>query len=234
MDKRKNKRTLHEMRRKSIPANQVFVGNSKDEMLDFYDQNLRWHNRNLEEQRTSLALRWVADVIGASRWGVVEGGDEIEELKNIFLDAAMSLEEIDCDSDSYEKVDNRTAIAKKLTDALGITSTNRRPKLSGQAALSLLYKYTIDEGCSKTDAYKKIANDYGLSENSTRSVTSIIKKYWEESWTNYYDHLESINHGEAVNRVIPMGPVEYWKSNINQSVEIDIPDIEDYFQDMEK
>lgn len=232
MDKRKNKRTLHEMRRKSVPENQVFVGNSKDEMLDFYDKNLRWHNRNLEEQRTALALRWVADVIGASKWGVVEGGDEIEELKNIFLDAAMSLEEIDCDSDSYKKVDNRAAIAKKLTDALGITSTNKRPKLSGQAALSLLYKYTIDEGCGKTDAYKKIANDYGLSENSTRSVTSIIKKYWKESWTNYYDHLESINHGEAVNRVIPRDPVEYWKSNINQSVEIDIPDMKDYFKDM--
>lgn len=75
MVKRRNKGTLHEMRGKGTPENQVFVGNSKGEMLDFYDKNLRWHNRNVED-RTALALRWVADVIGASKWGVVEGGDE--------------------------------------------------------------------------------------------------------------------------------------------------------------
>ncbi|HHG3202606.1 TPA: hypothetical protein ACPVX7_004261 [Vibrio parahaemolyticus] len=229
MVKRRNKGTLHEMRGKGIPENQVFVGNSKGEMLDFYDKNLRWHNRNVED-RTALALRWVADVIGASKWGVVEGGDEIEELKNIFLDAAMSLEELDRVSDAKD----RKSIAKKLTDSLGITSANKRPKLTGQAALDLLYKYTIDEGQGKMEAYEKIAKEYGYSKNSTRSVTGIIERYWEESWTNYYDHLESINHGEAVNRVIHRDPVEYWKSNINQSVEIDIPDIEDYFQDMEK
>ncbi|EPT9247146.1 hypothetical protein ACVTNU_003882 [Vibrio parahaemolyticus] len=227
MVKRRYKGTLHEMRGKGIPENQVFVGNSKGEMLDFYDKNLRWHNRNVED-RTALALRWVADVIGASKWGVVEGGDEIEELKNIFLDAAMSLEELDRVSD----VKDREFIAKKLTDSLGITTANKRPKLSGQAALDLLYRHTIDEGYGKMEAYEKIAKEYGYSENSTKSVRDIIKKYWKESWTNYYDHLESINHGEAVNRVIPRDPVEYWKSNINQSVEMNIPDMKDYFKDM--
>lgn len=200
---------------------------------DLFDNNKRWHERKTDIKGTAEGLRWMADVIGASQWGSHPKDDDVMYMRNAFLLAAEAMENLNHPNlDSYEITNHRKKIAKKLTDELGITSINKRPKISGKTVLSLFYTYTIEHGLGKMDAYKKIATEYGLS--SYRMVAEAVNEEWERSFHEYFMNLELITGKSSITNDYPKDPVKYWREIKEQSKSSDFqetpPDIDEYFK----
>lgn len=146
----------------------------------------RWGDRKLSINHARLCLTWIVDIIDASTFGNEFNQYEKEECKNIFIRASRLLQVSDTASCDEIETAQKTS-AKFLTDELGITTSNKRPKASDRELLRSYLYYVNGKGLSNSKAYIEMSRQFPIKPDT---IKKRISHYIQSDRFDYLDDIE--------------------------------------------